>query len=351
MFQRFTAHQICAILLLSSFIAPLSLSSIAAAQEVNIYSYREPGLLAPLLEAFTNETGIKPNVVFSDGGLIERAAAEGKNSPVDVILTVGVGRLADAKTVGITQQIKDETINKNIPVNYRDPDGHWIGLSQRARIIYASKERVKQDAIDYADLADESWRGRICARSGQHPYNIALLASLIANVGPEAAEKWAASVKNNLARKPSGNDRSQVKGIYSGECDIAIGNSYYMAAMQNNKKSPEQQDWAKSVRILFPNAKNRGTHVNISGAVLAKNAPNKKEAIALLRFLTSAQGQKIYAEIVNEYPLMPGVKISDQVAGWGTLQPDKLPLEDVAKYRKDASKIMDRVHFDQGPAS
>ncbi len=351
MFERFAAaHQSAAFVLCLCFL-PLNASTVSAADEINIYSYREPGLLAPLLEAFTAETGIKTNIVFSDGGLIERTAAEGANSPVDVILTTGVGRLADAKAQGVTQAIKSETINQSIPANYRDPDGHWVGLSQRARIIYASKERVNQSNITYADLADTKWRGRICSRSGQHPYNVALLASIIANEGSDKALKWAEALKNNLARKPSGNDRSQVKGIYAGECDIAIGNSYYMAAMQNNKKKPEQQEWAKSVRILFPNSANRGTHVNISGAVLAKHAPHKAAALKFLEFLTSDQGQEIYAKIVNEYPLKSGVKVSDQVESWGTLKPDSLPLKDIAKYRKDASKIMDKVHFDQGPAS
>ena len=182
-------------------------------------------------------------------------AAEGNNSPVDVLLTVDIGRLTDAKSRKLTQPVSTPAINDNIPATYRDPKGHWIGLSQRARIIYASKKRVSQSDITYEELAEPKWKGKICARSGQHPYNVALLASIIAHHGLEKAEKWAEGLKNNLARKPSGSDRGQVKGIYSGECDIAIGNSYYMAAMQTNKKKPEQQEWANSVRILFPKRK------------------------------------------------------------------------------------------------
>lgn len=340
--------------LLAAFVAVLSggaVSSAQAADEVNIYSYREPGLIAPLLSEFTKETGIKTNVVYASKGLIERAAAEGKNSPVDVILTTGIKRLADAEEKGITQPIESAEVEANIPANYRDAGGHWVGLAQRARLVYASKDRVKQDTITYAELADPKWKGKICTRSGQHPYNIGLLASIIAHEGAEKAEAWARAVKNNLARKPSGNDRAQVKGIYSGECDIAIGNSYYMAAMQNNVKKPEQQEWAKSVKLLFPNSDDRGTHVNISGAALAKYAPHKSAGVKLIEFLASEKGQEIYADIVNEYPLKPGVPPSKLVSSWGTLKADKLPLEDIAKYSGKASEIMDKVQYDLGPQS
>lgn len=326
-------------------------SPAVAADEVNIYSYREPGLIAPLLEAFTSKTGIKTNVVYAKDGLIERAAAEGANSPVDVLLTVDISRLSDAKNRGITQPINSEAVNANIPATYRDKEGHWVALSQRARVVYASKDRVKQDSITYEELADPKWKGKICSRSGQSSYNVALLASIIAHSGPEKAEAWAKAVKENLARKPAGGDRDQVKGIYSGECDLAIGNTYYMAAMQTNTKKPEQQEWAKSAKIIFPNAADRGTHVNISGAVLAKHAPHKEAGIKLIEFLTSEEGQKIYAEIVNEYPLKEGVPISERVASWGTLKADTLPLEEIAKHSAKASEIMDRVGFDAGPGA
>lgn len=322
-----------------------------AADQVNIYSYREPGLIKPLLDAFTKKTGIQPNVVFAKDGLIERAAAEGVNSPVDIILTVDIARLVAAKDKGITQAVKSEAIDANIPANYRDPEGHWIGLSQRARLVYASKDRVNQDSITYEELTDPKWKGKICARSGQHSYNIGLLASIIAHSGAEKAEKWARGVKDNLARKPAGGDRDQVKGIYSGECDIAIGNSYYMAAMQTNERKPEQQEWARSVKLLFPNSDGRGTHVNISGAVMAKNAPHPAAALKLIEFLTSEEGQTIYAEAVNEYPLKEGVAASERVKSWGTLKPDKLPLEEIAKNASKASEIMDKVQFDLGPQS
>lgn len=322
----------------------------ADASEVNIYSYREPGLIQPLMEAFTKKTGIKANVVYAKDGLSERIKAEGANSPADVLLTVDIARLTEAKEGGITQPIKSAAIDADIPATYRDPEGAWVGLSQRARVIYASRDRVKQDSITYEELADPKWKGKICSRSGQHTYNTGLLASIIANEGEEKAMKWAAGVKENLARKPAGGDRDQAKSIFAGECDIAIANTYYMAAMETSDK-PEQREWATSIKILFPNAANRGTHVNVSGAILAKHAPHKDAGVKLIEFLASDEGQRIYAEIVNEYPLKSSVAVSDRVKAWGAMKPDKLPLTDVAKNRKKASEIMDKVGFDQGPGA
>lgn len=321
-----------------------------AADEVNIYSYREPGLIAPLMDAFTKKTGIKANIVFAKDGLTERIKAEGANSPVDVLLAVDIARLSEAKEAGIAQPLKSAEVEANIPAAYRDPDGEWIGLSQRARVVYASRDRVKQDTITYEELADPKWKGKICMRSGQHTYNTGMLASIIAHSGEAKAEEWAKGLKNNLATKPAGGDRDQAKAIFAGQCDIAIGNTYYMAAMETSDK-PEQQQWAKSIKLLFPNAADRGTHVNISGAILAKHAPNKAAGVKLIEYLASDEAQRIYAEIVNEYPLKDGVAVSDRVKAWGTLKADKLPLADIAKNRKKASEIMDKVGFDQGPGA
>ncbi len=221
--------------------------------EVNIYSYRQPYLIDPLLKEFTQETGIKVNVIFAEKGLIERIQAEGRNSPADLLLTVDVGNLTQATDAGIAQPIHTPALDAAIPPAYRAADDQWIGLTRRARVVYASKERVKQDKITYEDLADPKWRGKICIRSGQHVYNVALIASMIAHHGEEWTEQWLKGVKANLARKPAGDDRLQVKGVYAGECDIAIGNTYYMGAMLQNDKEPEQKAWANSVNILFPN--------------------------------------------------------------------------------------------------
>ena len=254
----------------------------AAAEEVNVYSYRQPFLVKPLFDAFTKQTGIKVNVIFAKKGMVEKIKVEGANSPADVLLTVDISRLSKAVKEGVSQPITSATLAKNIPAEYRDPKGHWFGLTRRARVVYASKARVKQDAITYEELADPKWKGKICIRSGQHVYNRALFASMIAHLGTQKAESWLKGLKANLARKPKGNDRKQVKAIFAGECDLSIGNTYYMGKMQTNNKNPEQKDWAKSVRILFPNTNDRGSHINISGALLAKNAPHKANGIKLI---------------------------------------------------------------------
>jgi iron(III) transport system substrate-binding protein len=339
-------------LLVGLMLAGSVLRSAATADEaVNIYSYREPGLIDPLLKAFTDKTGIKTNVVFAQAGLNERLAAEGQNSPADVLLTVDIARLTEAKEAGLTQPVAANSLTDNIPQNLRDSDGHWFALTMRARVVYASKERVKQNTITYEELAGPEWRGKICSRSGQHAYNTALIASIIAHKGEAAAESWLRGVKENLAQKPAGGDREQVRDVYAGRCDIAIGNTYYMALMQTNTKNPEHQDWARSVKILFPNAADRGSHINVSGIALAKHAPNKDNAIRLMEFLASAEAQRIYATTNNEYPVNPAVAPSRVVKSWGTLKPDALPLEAISKFRKKASELVDRVGFDAGPSS
>lgn len=317
--------------------------------EVNIYSYRQPELIQPLIDAFTAETGIEANVLFLDKGLVERIAAEGANSPADVILTVDIGRLVEAKDGGVTQPLTNEVINKDIPAQYRDAAGEWFGLTTRGRVVYASKERVPETAITYEELADPKWKGRICMRDGQHSYNIGLFASMVAHHGAEYTEKWLTGLKQNLARKPDGNDRSQAKAIMSGECDIALGNTYYVGLMMTNEKDPEEKEWAAATKILFPNAADRGTHVNISGMALAKYAPNKDNAVKLMEFLSSGEAQEIYAEQVFEYPVLPGAKVSDVVASFGPIKPDTLPLSDIAANRKTASELVDKVGLNDGP--
>lgn len=317
-----------------------------AASEINIYSYRQPFLTKPLFDAYSAKTGIKINVVFAKKGLIERIAQEGTNSPADVLLTVDIGRLAHAVKRGITQKVESAILNGNIPSTYRDPDGHWFGLTLRARVVYASRQRVQQTSITYEELADPKWRGKICVRSGQHVYNLGLIAGYMAVHGPAKTEAWLKGLKANLARRPSGNDRGQVKAVFAGECDIALANTYYMGAMATNKKRPEQKKWARSVRILFPNAQGRGVHVNISGMILLKHAPNRANAIALMTFLSSDKAQKIYAQVNFEYPVKPGVESSDLVKSWGAFKADTTPLAKIAKLWNRASILVDKVGFD-----
>jgi iron(III) transport system substrate-binding protein len=333
-------------------IAAFAYTDTASADEVvNIYSHRQPPLIAPVLEAFTVKTGIKTNVLFLDKGLEERVLAEGANSPADVILTVDIARLTSVKAKGITQPVTDENINAALPPEYRDPEGHWFGLTKRARVVYASKDRVAQNEITYEELASPKWKGKVCLRSGQHDYNLALISSMIANKGQEYAEKWVAGLKANLTGKPEGGDRDQAKAIFAGSCDIGIGNTYYIGQMLTNDKEPEQKEWAGAVKVLFPNAKDRGTHVNVSGMAMALNAPNKDNALKLMQFLASSEAQKIYAEKVYEYPVDPNVKPSELVTSWGELKADPLPLAVIAENRKLASEIVDRLAFDDGPGS
>jgi iron(III) transport system substrate-binding protein len=347
--MRFRFAHVCVLALLPAIASP----SVRAAEagEVNVYSYRQPYLIEPLLKEFIDETGVKVNVIFAEKGLIERIEAEGRNSPADVLLTVDIGNLTQAVSSGIAQPVKSQTLQAAIPEAYRAEDGQWFGLTRRARVVYASKDRVKQDTITYEELADPKWRGKICTRSGQHQYNVALIASMIAHHGEAWTEEWLKGVKANLARKPAGNDRLQVKGVYAGECDIALGNTYYMGAMMTDEKEPEQKAWAESVNMLFPNTANRGTHVNVSGAVVAKNAPNRDNAVKLLEFLASDKGQEMYAEVNYEYPVKDGVPWSKLVESWGTFKADPIQLDDIASFRKKASELVDKVGFDDGPSS
>ena len=315
-----------------------------AADEINIYSYRQPFLIQPLTDAFTEETGVKVNVAYLRKGMIEKMTAEGKRSPADVVLTVDISRLAAVVDAGLTQPVKNEILIKNIPNIYRDPNNHWFGLTTRARIIYASKDKVAYGEVTtYEGLADPKWKGRICTRSGTNAYTVALTSAIIHHHGIEKAEEWLKSVKNNLARKPQGNDRAQVKAIWAGECDISIGNTYYMGKML---KDPEQKAWADSVRIVFPEFENGGTHVNISGIALAKYSPNRENAIKLMEFLSSPEAQKIYALANFEYPIAPNTEPAELVKNWGNFTPDDVNLMDLAKLRSTALKLTEIVDFD-----
>lgn len=314
------------------------------AQEVNIYSHRQPELIQPLLDAFTAETGIAVNVAFVDKGMVERLVAEGDRSPADLVLTVDIARLMQVVESGVTQPVQSDVLEANIPAEFRDPDDQWFGLTTRARVVYASKERVAPGEVTtYEDLANPKWQGRICTRSGTHDYNVALLAAVIAHDGEEAARTWVEGVKSNLARKPEGGDRDQAKAIWAGECDIALANTYYMGQMLAD---PEQAEWANAVSVVFPTFLAGGTHVNVSGVAMTKAAPNKEQALALMEWLSSDAAQAIYAGTNFEFPVKPGVARSALVESWGTFTPDTLPLADVAAQRPAALKLMEEINFD-----
>ncbi|WP_425071078.1 Fe(3+) ABC transporter substrate-binding protein [Sagittula sp. S175] len=325
----------------------LTLAALAApalAQEVNVYSYRQPELLAPLTDAFTEATGIKVNVAFLEKGMVERLQAEGRRSPADLMFTVDIARLASLVDAGVTQPVTSDVLSANVPAQYHDPDGNWWGLTTRARIVYASKDRVDPSEVTtYEDLADPKWKGRICTRSGTHDYTIGLVSAMIAHHGEEYTKTWIEGVKSNLARKPQGNDRAQVKAIWAGECDISLGNTYYMGQMLSD---PEQVEWANSVNVLFPTFEGSGTHVNISGVAMAANAPNHDNALKMMEFLVSPEAQKVYASANYEYPIAPGAEADDLVKGWGTFTADETNLMEIAGHRSEALKLVEQVDFD-----
>ena len=329
-------------LLLAALIGSTAIPALA--EEVNIYSHRQPELIQPLLDAFTAETGIPVNVAFVDKGMVEKLKAEGDGSPADLILTVDVARLGEVKDAGITQPVEDAALDAAIPENLRDKDHQWYGLTTRARIVYASKERVQDGEVTtYEDLADPKWKGRICTRPFTDDYNVALVAAFLAHHGEADTVKWLEGIKANLAKKPEGSDRAQVKSIWAKECDISLGNTYYMGKMLEDA---EQKPWAESVRIVFPKFEGGGTHVNVSGVAMTKSAPNKDAALKLMEFLASDTAQKIYAETNHEFPIKAGVERSELVKGWGEFTPDSVDLTEISRLRPDALKLIQQVDVD-----
>jgi len=318
-----------------------------AAEEVNVYSYRQPQLIEPMFDAFTEQTGIKVNAVFIKQGMLERLQSEDLNSPADLVFTVDIGRLSDLKNAGLTQSLESREINANVPESLRDPDGHWFGLTSRARIIVSSKERVPEDAVtSYEDLGSKDLGYRVCTRSGKHPYNVALIAMMISHHSTEQAEQWLQNLKENLGRKPSGGDRAQVRAVSEGECDVAVVNHYYMYAMMYDD---EQKPWAESVNVIFPNQQDRGTHMNISGMAMTKHAPNRDNAAKLMEFLASDTAQKMYAEVNGEYPVNVDIPLPQggYLDSLGPFKRDTLKLAEVASLRAEASKLVDRVAYDE----
>ena len=314
------------------------------AQSVNLYTTREPGLLNPVLAAFTQDTGIKVNAVFLKDGLQERIKAEGANSPADVMLVVDVGEINAAVDAGITQPVKSAAVDKIVPAQLRGPDDNWITLTKRARIVIVSKDRVQQDAITYEDLADPKWKGKFCIRAGQHPYNNAFFAAYLARNGAEKTEGYLKALKANTARKPGGGDRDVARDILSGQCDIALINTYYIGLMSQAKN--EQKGWYDAIKPLKTSFTDGGTHVNVSAAAIAKNAPNKDNAVKLIEYMLAPKAQELYGDGNFEFPVNADVKESAAVKLLGAITPDKTPLTDIARNRKAAADLVDKVGFD-----
>ncbi|MBC7157603.1 MAG: Fe(3+) ABC transporter substrate-binding protein [Rhodobacteraceae bacterium] len=325
-------------------LATAALVATPALAEVNVYTTRQAFLIEPVTEAFTEKTGIEVNLAYIDSGIVERLRAEGSRSPADLVMTVDIANLNQIVEADVLQPVESEVLAAAVPANLRHPDGLWFALTQRARVVFASKERVADGEVTtYEDLADPRWQGRICTRAGTHDYNLALLSAMVVHHGEAAAKDWAAGLKANLARKPEGNDRAQVRAVWAGECDIALGNTYYMGAMLADD---EQREWAQSVRIVYPEFENGGTHMNVSGVAMTGAAPHRDEALQLMEYLVSPEAQAIYAEINHEFPVLEGAKWSDLVASWGTFTPDPVDLTEVARARPTALRIMEEVDFD-----
>jgi iron(III) transport system substrate-binding protein len=320
------------------------ITTTASANEVNIYTYRESKLIQPLFDAFTKDTGIKVNVISASSGLEQRIKTEGANSPADVLLTVDISRLEDAVQNGITQPINSKAIDAAVPAQYRDLEGHWAAVALRARVVYASKERVPQTAITYEELADPKWKGKICIRSGQHMYNNALFAAMVAKHGEAKTEEWLKGLKANLAQKPSGGDRETARDIAAGKCDLGIGNTYYWALM--NDVEADKKSWASATKVILPTFQGGGTHVNLSGVALMKNSPNKANGLKFIEWMVGPQAQQMHADLNYEYPIRSGVPINKTIAGYGTLKADAVPLAQVAANRKKASALVDKIGFD-----
>ncbi|MYN12090.1 extracellular solute-binding protein [Pusillimonas sp. TS35] len=317
----------------------------AAGGDVTLYTTREPGLIQPLLDQFAKDSGIKVNTVFVKDGLIERVKTEGDKSPADVLMTVDIGNLLDLVDAGITQPVDSKVLKETIPANLRGQDNQWFTLSLRDRVAYVAKD-LDLKAITYENFADPKWNKKVCIRSGQHPYNTAMIAAMIAHNGTEATETWLRKVKDNLGRKAAGGDRDVARDILGGICDVGIANAYYVGRMKNAQPGSDAYKWGEAIKVVRPTfEKSGGTHVNISGAAVAKHAPNRNNAVALLEYLVSDKAQSMYAKANYEYPVKAGVELDPVVASFGELKVDNLALTEIAKHRKQASELVDKVGF------
>lgn len=316
----------------------------AMAAEVNVYSARKDHLLKPVLDAFTKDTGIAVNLLSADATqLLERLKSEGKDSPADLFITTDVVHLHAARSAGILAPVDSAVLTKNIPAQFHDPQGYWFGLSARARVIFYAKDRVKPGELStYEDLADPKWKGRICVRSSSSTYNQSLLGGLIAVDGLDKAEAWAKGIVANMARKPQGGDTDQILAVAAGQCDIAIANTYYYGGMQNSAKESER-DAAAKVGIFFPNQQGRGAHMNVAGAGMTISARNKTEAVKLLEYLSGPQAQKLFAEANNEFPVLPGAKLSPTVEAWGKFKGETINVAMLGENAAQAVRVFDRV--------
>tara|TARA_Y100000748_G_scaffold144549_1_gene121228 strand:- start:133 stop:1152 length:1020 start_codon:yes stop_codon:yes gene_type:complete len=321
--------------------------NLVTADEVNVYTSRHYDSDDALYEEFTEETGIKVNIISGKGSaLLQRLKAEGKNSPADIFFTVDAGNLWKVQKEGLFQSIQSEKVLTEVPENLRGPNDEWTAIAKRARVIFYNPENISDELVEnfnYEDLADQKWNKKIVIRSSNNMYNQSLVASLIENIGEEATEKWARKLVSNFARKPQGNDRSQIIAVANGEADLAIANSYYIGIMLSGSAGQEQLEAAKKVKMIFPNQDNRGAHINISGAGILKNAPNKDNANSFIEFLISKRVQKYMIDKSYEYSVLNDVAPSSEIAGFGTnFKEDQTSVRSFGELNPDAVKLMDR---------
>lgn len=337
MFVRRIGTRLAA-LTLASVIAVPGLA--VASGEVNLYSYRQPELMQPLLDAFTAKTGIKVNMVYDNKSMTERLKAEGANTPADLVITANAGRLVELVNEGLVRPVSSPAIEAAVPAHLRDPQGRWFAITKRSRIVYASRERVPEGTtITYEDLADPKWKGRICTRPLTHEYTIDLVAALIAKHGEAWTQTWLKGFVGNLARKPQGNDRGQISAVAQGVCDIAVGNTYYYGLMLAN---PEQKADAEQVRPTFPNQSGDGAHMNVTGAAVTLHARHPENAVKLIEFLVSPEAQATYAAQNFEFPVVAGVPTDPVLQVFGTFIEDKLNVAEIGANRPAAAKLVDR---------
>lgn len=315
-----------------------------AEDTVNIYSARKEALILPLLQRFEAETGIGFRLVTGKAdGLLKRIEIEGEATPADVFITVDAGRLQRAKAAGILQAIHNPVLNETIPPHLRDQDNQWFGLSRRARVIFFARDRVDPAELStYEGLADEKWHGRLCIRSSGNVYNQSLVASMIEHLGEERTEQWARGLVANFARKPGGGDTDQLHAVAAGQCDITLVNTYYFGRLLNSEKEKDRAA-AERIGVFWPNQEDRGAHVNVSGAGIILHARNRAAAEALLEFLVTPESQSWYAEVNNEYPVVPGAPISDTLRSLGEFKADTLNLTVLGEQNRAALQLMDRA--------
>ena len=315
--------------------------------QINIYSHRHYDSDKILFKKFTDQTGIKINVIKGSADqLIERLISEGGNSPADILFTVDAGRLHRAKVAGILQPIESKILSENIPPSMRDEDGYWFGLTVRARVLVYSKERVTPDQLStYEDLANRKWRGKIAVRSSSNIYNQSLMASIIASNGSRKALSWAKSIRKNMARAPRGSDRDQARAVAAGLADVAIMNTYYLGILANSPDAKDREVF-KKVSVFFPNQSDRGTHINISGAGITKSSKNKKDAIKFLEFLSGSDSQKTFGSVNYEYPIKIEANQSELLKSWGPFKYDKLNLSVLGANNAEAVKLFDKAGWE-----